>query len=143
MVKSVAGEVTRFEPRRCVRYGTPAGYIQFELQPMEGGTRFTFTQYFDPDFRHPEGTFAPGDKGAATPAGPDTPWRPGFMAGFHLNFRDFATFLQEDWPLERVRAESERRVVLANSGGRTEPDPEWAKLVDEYTAHVRHTFPRR
>jgi uncharacterized protein YndB with AHSA1/START domain len=143
---AVAGKVTRFEPPRCVRYGTPAGYLQFDLRTVAGGTRFTFTQHFDPDFRHPDGAFPPDDKGAALPAGPGTPWRPGFVAGFHLDFRHFATFLAQNWPLERVRAESERRVALANSRGQDAlqhdtPGGDWEKLVDVYTHHIRATCP--
>lgn len=145
---TLAGEVLRFEPRRCVRYGTPAGYIQFELEPVEGGTRFTFTQYFHPDFRHPDGEFADDDPSAALPAGPDTPWRPGFVAGFHLNFRQLGRFLEEDWPEAQLRDESARRVAIANAGGDRArlgagPESDWRELVDVYTTHIRETCPPR
>lgn len=142
---TVAGEVSIFEPFRSVRYETPAGHLQFDLEPVDGKTRLTFTQYFRPGFEHPEGDVDPDDPGGVLPAGPGTPWRPGFVAGFHLDLAHFARFLEEDWPLERVRSESERRVAAANSIGQSafqsEPDAEWLRWVAVYTEHIRATYP--
>jgi hypothetical protein len=45
-----------------------------------------------------------------------------------------------------VRAESARRVALANSRGQqvfeADPDGAWAKLVDVYTEHIRDNHPK-
>ena len=134
------GRVSRFEPITCVRYEfSSERYIQFSLMPETGGTRLTFTQHFGQDYRHPDdGEIS--ERHGAQPAGPGSPWRAGFLAGFHLNFWFLSTFLVEDWPAERIARESRRCVEGTNSGKYTaaweEPEGEWERLVEIYYGHI-------
>jgi uncharacterized protein YndB with AHSA1/START domain len=139
------GTVSRFDPFKQVRYEVGAeNYIQFDLLPVEGGTRFIFTQFFGPGFRHADDGQLEGKDGAQ-PAGPGTPWRAGFLAGFHLNFRYLETFIGEEWSEGRIDQESRRRVELANSEVIEDHPPasqdEWRRLVDVYYDHVLATCP--
>lgn len=148
------GEITVFEPPHRVRFRWTGrrqsahgavGYIEFALEAVDGGTRFTFIDSYDPGFRHDQSGVNPHDKAASLPAGPDTPWRPGFVAGFHLNFDYLCEFLSEDWSAERIREQSETNVEIAS--GKREgsfawgPDSPWAELVELYHEHIRRTCP--
>ena len=148
------GEITVFEPPRRLRFRWrglgqeehgAGGYIEFALEAVDGGTRFTFIDRYDPGFRHDQSGVEPHDKAASLPAGPDTPWRPGFVAGFHLNFDYLSDFLREDWPAERIRERSERNVEIASGkrAGSFEPGPNspWSKLVELYHEHIRLSCP--
>ncbi|WP_340646838.1 SRPBCC domain-containing protein [Phenylobacterium sp.] len=79
------GVVTAVEPPRLLRFGGPhghgpTGYIQFELAPVSGGTRLTFTQHSQPGFfRKDEWPIDPPDLAE----GPGMPWRPGTLSGWH------------------------------------------------------------
>lgn len=144
---TVEGTVSRFDPPRRVRYELgPENWIQFDLRAVEGGTRFTFTQYFGPGFRHADDGRLDGKDGAQ-PAGPGTPWRAGFIAGFHLNFRYLGEFLDEAWPEQRIEHESRRRIEAASSSVVEDHPPgsqrEWRRLVDVYHDHVIATCPKR
>lgn len=143
---TASGTVSRFEPPKQVRYELgPSNFIQFDLEPVEGGTRFTFTQFFGSEFRHADDGQLKGKDGVQ-PAGPGTPWRAGFLAGFHLNFEFLGQFLAEDWPEERIAQESRRLVEAANAGGVEDrpplPSREWQRLVDVYYDHVITTYPK-
>lgn len=140
------GTVSRFDPPRRVRYELgPENWIQFDLLALEGGTRLTFTQYFGAGFRHADDGELEGKDGAQ-PAGPGTPWRAGFLAGFHLNFVFLGRFLEDDWPADRIAEESRRRVDVANSGAVEDHPPAsadaWKRLVDVYYDHIAGTCPK-
>jgi uncharacterized protein YndB with AHSA1/START domain len=136
------GEVLVFDPPGRVRYGTDGGAIEFLLEPTADGTRFTFLQLFRDDFRHDAMAEQPG---GGLPAGPDTPWRPGFVAGFHLTFEALRTFLAMDLPPERILAGSRHVVEIANKGDKEhfEKDPHgaWARLVEIYEEIIRAQCP--
>jgi uncharacterized protein YndB with AHSA1/START domain len=143
---TVSGTVSRLEPSKVVRYELgPSNFIQFDLEPVEGGTRFTFTQFFGPRFRHTDDGMLEGKDGAQ-PAGSGTPWRAGFLAGFHLNVEFLGQFLVEDWPEDRIAQESRWLLEAANAGsieGRPPvPNREWQRLVDLYYDHVLATYPK-
>lgn len=154
---SPRGKVAIFEPPRVIRLlgpedeGSPAGedYLQFELETIREGTRFAFIQRFTPDFRQDQTKFDPNMKDFALPAGPDTPWRPGFVAGFHCMFDDLGTFLTEDWSGERIREESVLRVDIVNGrlAGSVDSskvkimDDRWEELVETYYEYVRDNCP--
>jgi uncharacterized protein YndB with AHSA1/START domain len=78
------GTVSQVSPPRFIRfdqmYGGAPGYFQYELSEVAGGTRMRFVNHFPP-----EGVYAPvpGDLGGDLPGGPGTPWKPGFVGGFH------------------------------------------------------------
>src|SRR5262249_51259960 len=79
-----SGSVTAIEPPTLVRLCGPQGaqsegYFQYELAQVDGGTRMRFVQHFAPG--HFEET--PDDLGGDLPGGPDTPWKPGFVGGWH------------------------------------------------------------
>src|SRR5687768_358423 len=80
---SIVGEVTPWQRPRSVRYsfGDPDSYLRFDHERDGDGTRLFFTESFAPGAD--AGPVDPNDPGADLPAGPDTPWRPGFVAGFH------------------------------------------------------------
>ena len=138
------GHISIFEPMRRVRYETPAGHIEFALAPVEGGTDLAFTQYFRPDFEHPPETFDPDDPGAEGPDGA-TPWRVGFIAGFHVSLETLGTHLGRALGEDAVRDQSERNVATANEVGKgafeSEGDGDFARLLQRYLAHVRETYP--
>ncbi|HSZ51427.1 MAG TPA: SRPBCC domain-containing protein [Caulobacteraceae bacterium] len=78
-----AGVVEAIDPPRYIRLsGGPdgAGSFEYELTPVEGGTRMRFAQRFDPAGVYAE---TPGDLGGDLPGGPGTPWKPGFVGGWH------------------------------------------------------------
>jgi hypothetical protein len=60
------------------------GWFEYALA-SEGreATRMTFTQHFGSDLPYSETV---GDLGGDLPAGPGTPWKPGFVGGFHQMF---------------------------------------------------------
>jgi uncharacterized protein YndB with AHSA1/START domain len=84
------GVITAMEPPRRVRFGGPEGhgpegYWQFELEPIEGGTRMVFVQHSQPGFwSRPEWPLDPPE------SAPDTPWRPGTLSGWHVAFDSLA-----------------------------------------------------
>lgn len=141
------GRISRFEPFQCVRYETGSGnFIQFDLTPEASGTRLAFTQYFDPDYRHDDDGQITERHGAQT-AGPGTPWRAGFLAGYHVNFWFLSRFLTEHWSEERIVRESKRCVEGTNAGEYTavefgEPEGEWERLTDLYFQHIADACPK-
>jgi uncharacterized protein YndB with AHSA1/START domain len=138
------GEVLIFDPPNRVRYGTGEGAIEFQLETCAEGTRFTFLQLFPIDVRMDPMDELPG---GGLPAGDDTPWRPGFVAGFHIAFDHLVRFLGEDWSQERIDAESARVVAIANRPGGKEHFEEegdqrpWHDLVKTYTKIIREDCP--
>jgi uncharacterized protein YndB with AHSA1/START domain len=88
------GEITAFEPPRLIRFGGPAdhgpttGYWQFELEPVEGGTKMLFVQHSQPGyFSRPDWPLDPPE------SAPDTPWRPGTLSGWHIAFDNLGDVL--------------------------------------------------
>ena len=81
-----SGTITEFTPPRIVHYQLADSALRFELTPIDGGTQLVFLHSFSPDFRVPQVT-AGADDSYEAPGGPDSPWRPGFMAGFHVMLR--------------------------------------------------------
>jgi uncharacterized protein YndB with AHSA1/START domain len=79
------GVITAFEPPRLLRFGGPHpgadAHWQFELEPVEGGTRMVFIQCIPPG--HDTLARWPLDPPESAP---DTPWRPGTLSGWHLAF---------------------------------------------------------
>jgi len=154
---SWSDEVVIFESPRVIRFQRPQGesdplregYFQFELETIPQGTRFAFIQRFPPEFRQDQTEFDPNRRDAALPAGSDTPWRPGFVAGFHGMFDDLGSFLAEEWSPERIRNESTRRVDIVN--GKSEGsldsskvkviDDRWGELVEVYYDYIRDNCP--
>jgi uncharacterized protein YndB with AHSA1/START domain len=134
--QSIVGEVTEFEPPRVIQYtfGDERSFLRFELAPDGDGTRLSFTQSFAPE----EGTDTQEDAAypaADRPAGPDTPWRPGFVAGFHQMLDELDLYLRGEWT-EADRA-ADLAAHLANR-----PDSEHLRMIDIYRDHIREHCPR-
>jgi len=79
------GVITAFEPPRLLRFGGPHpgadAHWRFELEAIDGGTRMVFIQCIPPG--HDTLARWPLDPPESAP---DTPWRPGTLAGWHLAF---------------------------------------------------------
>jgi uncharacterized protein YndB with AHSA1/START domain len=128
---SIEGTVTVFDPPHVVQYtfGHPDSYLRFELSEDGSATRLRFHQSFAPG----EGSDTPDDayEGADRPAGPDTPWRPGFVAGFHEMLDNLAGWLRSPWSAD------ENPVVdptAATSAGHS-------RWIEVYRPHIRDTCP--
>ena len=133
----MTGVVAAWEPPHVVEYRFGPGNdssIRFELVETDqgAGTHLTLVHRFPPGVG---GTPVPDDPGGDLPGGPDTPWRPGFVAGFHLQMDNLATFLVDPEATgARVRAELERH----RAG---EHEPEWLELITAYRRHILATIP--
>jgi uncharacterized protein YndB with AHSA1/START domain len=125
--QAITGTIVAWDPPRLVDYGG----MRFELERVgEGETRLTFTHTFAPGFEHP-----PSDQpGADLPGGPGTPWRPGFVAGFHLMFDDLGPYLAGT--LQRADL-----IDNAAPGHHGIHEPQWLDLLEVYRRHIRDTIP--
>ena len=133
------GTIDEFDPPRAIRYREGDGYLKFELEPVDGGTRLHFIQHFAPG-----AGLTPADyPGSDQPAGPTSPWRPGFCAGFH-NFLDaLGEFLAGKLTIEQQRS----FIEAVHSGDFTGDFPPHAsrereaELTDFYRAHIAQNCP--
>jgi len=86
------GKVSAVDPPRFIRFAGPTGdtgYFQYELAPAPGGTRMRFVQHFPPEGVYTE---VEGDLGGDLPV-PGTPWKPGFVGGWHEFWDALADYL--------------------------------------------------
>jgi uncharacterized protein YndB with AHSA1/START domain len=121
------GVIIEFDPPRVIDYDG----MRFELEPVAEGTRLTFIQSFDPGSRNEPVEDQPGGD---LPGGPDTPWRTGFVAGFHGALDNLGAWLAGD-----VTGEQTKERSAAHRRG--EHDPRWLELVEAYREHIRRTIP--
>lgn len=153
-----AGMVLAIEPPRLIRLGGPTesrGYFQYELAEVSGGTRMRFVQQFPPDGVYAE---TPDDLGGDLPGGPGTPWKPGFVGGWHefwdslgdyldgvatgsrLPPTEFgaiaAAFARDMIKSGRMDAKQARRLVLG-----LRRQERWNELNKIYRAHIKATLP--
>lgn len=114
------GVITAFEPPRLLRFGGPHtgadAMWQYELEPVDAGTRLTFTQRIPPGH----------DTLARWPLDPpespsDTPWRPGGLAGWHESLVALGIVL--DGRTFQYRSSSQ------------------SPLLDVYREHMRNNMP--
>jgi len=129
--EAIDGTVTTFDPPRAVQYtfGHPQSYIRFELAEDGRGTRLWFFQSFAPgeDAEVPDDAY----EGADRPAGADTPWRPGFIAGFHEFLDQLGPWLDGTWTVDD-------NVEYHASGAGHAKHRGW---IDVYRAHIAATYP--
>ncbi len=130
-----SGIISEFEPPRVVEflYGN-GNRLRYELHPIEGGTRLYLVDAFDPAFRHDDSLSE--QAGGDAPGGLDTPWRPGFMAGFLIALINLDGYLAGKGPTLRDAEEMVRRVHAG------EPDKDWSALTDEYRKLISESIPR-
>ena len=153
-----AGQVQQCEPPRYIRFGNAIedeGYFQYELTATDGGTRLRFVQHFAPGGTYTE---TPGDLGGDLPAGPGTPWKPGFVGGWHEFWDALADFLDgvpagsRLPPTEFGALSASWTQKLARSGAFTpgqaaraalglRREERWNELNKLYRAHIRATVP--
>src|SRR5436190_3273956 len=125
--RSIVGSVTECDPPHVIQYtfGHPRSFLRFELTEETSGTRLVFTQSFRPGEstdRNPE------DPGGDLPGGEGTPWRPGFVQGFHRMLDDLPRYLDGDLTLD------ER--VAGIAAGYDDVDLGW---IETYLCHIRRT----
>lgn len=153
-----SGTILVLEPPKRLRLGnaaTDGGYTEYQLSEAPGGTRFRFVIHFsERDYG------APGlDLGGDQPAGPGTPWRPGFVGGYHAFWDDLADHLDgvaqnsrlpatemsdvvDHWAAQRdyyttfLSDEQLDRIVRGLRGAER-----WNELNKIYRAHIKATFP--
>jgi uncharacterized protein YndB with AHSA1/START domain len=153
------GVVLDVDAPRRIRFGGPTdetGYFEYELTETKGGTRMRFVQHFPPN-----GAYAgtADDSGGDLPAGPDTPWKPGFVGGWHEFFDALGDFLDgvpigsrtpetdftrltEGWARMAVRLgefTDKQVAVVALSLRRHE---RWDSLNRFYRVYIREHCPR-
>jgi uncharacterized protein YndB with AHSA1/START domain len=154
--------VSKLEPKTLIEHAgvdpNDEGYQRFELSEHPDGCRFDFTHHFAPAASFEEDrTQAGGD----LPGGPDTPWRPGFVGGFHGIWDNLGRFL-DDEPVDPGDAPSSTSVrevidswLWRNVEAFKEIDREtaeryrkelynvarWNELNEIYREHIKNTIP--
>jgi uncharacterized protein YndB with AHSA1/START domain len=129
---AVHGTVTELDPPRLVRYSIEGGYLRFALEPIDGGTRLVFTHAFGPGEHVEADTSFPGSD---QPAGPGTPWRPGFVAGFHGMLDLLDALLGGAYTAADKQAE-------LDIWARGDVPPDHLQRIEVYRDHIRRTYPR-
>jgi uncharacterized protein YndB with AHSA1/START domain len=97
------GVISAFEPPRLIRFAGPHpgedALWQYELEPVDAGTRLVFMQRIPPG--HDTLARWPLDPPESPP---DTPWRPGTLSGWHRSL-DHLGVLLNDAAWERLDEE--------------------------------------
>lgn len=145
------GMVEVFDPPSRVRYRFgEGGYIEFALEARgDDETHLTFIQCFAPGVAVEQAPDAA--PGWDQPAGPDSPWRPGFVAGFHGFLDQLDDYLAGRWTRERAAPFIETVYANGDALKLWEEHPEarppandpdrHGKLIDVYRKHIRDTIP--
>jgi uncharacterized protein YndB with AHSA1/START domain len=146
-----SGTVLEVDPPRLIRFGGPSehgpnAWFQFELEPVDDGTRLRFVQRSTPGIAYP---WQP-------PHAWDAPWGGGNLGGWHSAFEELADLLDgvpcgsrrpptefsaivQDWA-ERFGREltAAQRDKVARELRERE---RWFELIKIYRAHVDATLP--
>jgi uncharacterized protein YndB with AHSA1/START domain len=126
--------ITVFEPPTAVQYTDEDGsFMRFDLRAVEDGraTELAFTLHFLPGKADTAEDYPGGD----LPAGRDTAWRPGVVAGFHEMVDQLAGFLAGTWTLAD-NLEGLRAFETDPAGDATHQ-----RWVEVYRAHIREHCP--
>jgi uncharacterized protein YndB with AHSA1/START domain len=145
---SMPAEVTLFDPPRRVRYSDHDGYIEFVLEDLGGRTRLTFLQHIAAGTGLDPSDWPGGDQ----PAGPDTPWKPGFVAGFHGFLDQLDVYLSGRWTREQAKPAIDTVYANGDIMKLWEERPESRSpandpanhepLIETYREHIKKTYPR-
>jgi uncharacterized protein YndB with AHSA1/START domain len=129
------GTIGDFRENEVVDYKFDNGSsMRFVLEAVPGGTKLAFIHSFQPAEQFES---FPDDPGGDLPGGPDTPWRPGFQAGFHLCLDNLGSWLATGHPTVEETTEDVRR------GQRGDHDPRWLELCEVYRGHTKERIPAR
>lgn len=125
------GTVTTFDPPTAIQYTfDDESFMRFDLAPAGDGTALSFTLYFLPPADNKVEEYHGGD----LPAGLDTAWRPGFLAGYHDMLDQLGPFLGGTW----TQDDQARAIETAMRG---EFDADHEALTDAYRAYVASECP--
>ncbi|MGH6985942.1 MAG: SRPBCC domain-containing protein [Caulobacteraceae bacterium] len=156
------GMIEAIEAPHFIRFGDGAGnpgsggYFEYELTQVTGGTRMRFVQHFPPGGVYAE---TPDDLGGDLPGGPGTPWKPGFVGGWHSFWEDLADYLDDvragsrlpatemsaiiqDWAKTAVLMDygfSPEQLDRIKQGLRRQE--RWNELNKAYRRHIKATIP--
>jgi len=162
------GAVQAIEPPRLLRLADDKrDTFQYELTEVPGGTRMSFIHHIPgvgpyeakPD-RTDDGETS-WDRGGDLPGGPDTPWRPGFVGGFHdmhdrlAEFLDGAPIGSRLPPTEFSRFVKKWATVAPGMNDIPEEQKQqrlqvhrelrarerWIELIRVYREHIKATIP--
>jgi uncharacterized protein YndB with AHSA1/START domain len=128
--EALQGSIGAFRENEVIDYVFDNGSsMRFELREERGGTHLTYIHSFGGP-----GEGIVDDPGGDLPGGPDTPWRPGFMAGFYLTLETLAEWLEG----RRTMADS---IAMVERHAARDYDPEWLRLTEAYRQLVVSTIP--
>jgi len=162
------GTILALEPPRLIRFGKTGvfdepmvaerNYFQYELEATAQGTRMTFIERWaeGPDYRS---WFVRkfGQEGDDLPGGPDSPFHPGTVGGWHAMFDDLADFLDgvprgtrlppsrfsavaKAWAGEKVRKGKFAADDADGYVGELRAEESYFDLIDVYRDHIRATL---
>lgn len=128
------GQILALDPPRLIRLGkkgvgvpgaTDDNWMQYELEPVPGGTRMRFVEHWQdgPDYRAwsiQKFGEDPAEADRNRPGGPFSPFHPGTLGGWHSMFDDLRDVLDS----------------APRGSGKS-----YAELVDIYRDHIRTTLP--
>ena len=155
--------IGRLEPKTIIEHLAPGETdvehwgMRFRLTPVDEGTRFEFTQRFDPN----AGTGYEEDRlGGDLPGGPDTPWRPGFVGGFHGAWDNLGNYLDglplsrgqepknayfgqlvDEWLWRKVNESEFTQDVADRYADELRRVIYWDEMNEVYRKHIRDTIP--
>jgi uncharacterized protein YndB with AHSA1/START domain len=114
----MSGAILAYEPPRLIRFqdttkNGPDAWFQFELEPVEGGTRMRFSQHTTPGVAHEQ----------QPPHAWDTCWYPGLLEGWHVAFENL------------------RDLLVSGAVNKSHDRTRERELTDTYRAHVDATLP--
>jgi hypothetical protein len=145
-------EIVAFDPKTLIEHRG----MRFELSPHPDGTKFEFTQSFPRGEAYEEW---PDDLGGDLPGGLDTPWRPGFVGGFHASFNALGNLLDgrevdgaepddptfgaivDEWARQRVQQKHMTQEQADLFRRQLRGVAQWNDLNAIYRKHIRETIP--
>src|SRR6185437_15164864 len=153
------GLVEAIDPPRLIRFGqqhgAEQGYFEYELTEVAGGTRMRFINHFPPGGGYAQ---TPGDLGGDLPGGPGTPWKPGFVGGWHEFWDALADYLDgvpvgsrlpetefnvlaDAWTEKMERAGMFTPKQAARAALSLRRHERWNDLNKVYREHIKMTIP--